>query len=132
MLALNCNESQIACDPECPDLYKINEAKEHIACIWQDEVADPDKIWDRYLITWSNTEIWIKGRQRYGATYHDARQILIWYPYPCDTPGLCPGVFDWELGLTLTESILPNSTELEKLEFRQDKGLFNELLQECQ
>lgn len=127
LLLLGCvNERpQYVCHGKCPD--GIDDALEKIALAWSDHVYDPYAHWDRYQVTWEENPIFFRGRKVYGITRHDTKTVKIWYGYPCENIGLCAGVFDWEMGLILTEHILPNSTEEEKIEWRLKYGLINEL-----
>jgi hypothetical protein len=126
---------RIHCKPDCPEKEQIEDALLHMEQLWAPHLDfSPRDVWTRYAITFSDQDSYrADGVRILGMTYHGNGVHWIYQPHPCEgyARGLCPGVFDWELGLGLAHHVLgPDSTELQKLEWRQERGLINELAQE--
>jgi len=126
----NGNRIRLFCVPNCPSHAKTREALSVLRTQWKPHVTfEPYDAWSNYAITFSNSEMWRGDRQIMGATFHGRQGVYIWMPRECKPypKGLCPGVFDWEMGLVLAEHNSPFSPELEKLRWREERGLTNEL-----
>lgn len=150
LLSLSCEETikdiiwpsdykvmgmRIHCDPTCPNEEQVEDALFQIAGEWAPHIDfDPTKVWTNYSITFSDRKLFRQdGQQVYGITSHVSHTHWIYYPFECEgyVKGLCPGIFDWELGLSLAHKQLgPDSTELEKLNWRLEHSLYNELANE--
>ena len=143
LLCVGCTDTGRAdyvCDPTCPPQEDIDRALDIMAERWVNHVKEhPRDIMNSYQIVWQTEPIELTfgdGRTvyPYGVTLHSQDRVWIWYDFPCEgyVQGLCPGVFDWEMGLVLAEHVFEErgnyqSTEEDKLAFREEHGLVNEL-----
>ena len=105
---------------DCPNEAEVGHELQMIHLQWHDYV-DAWDVWDGWTLELLEPSQWSYPGAK-GVTLHQYRNIQILVDEDCPK-GLCPGVFDWELGLPLAEFLLPYSTELEKLEFRTENDL---------
>lgn len=119
----------VICDPECPPELEIYRRLDAIVCTFKEELDEGYRPWHRFTILFTNQD-----RPYIGQVNYDRRLVTISMNHLCDgyTAGLCPGVFDWEMGNVLLEWSYGERgrywvPEAEKLQYRID----HELLYGC-
>jgi hypothetical protein len=111
-------------DIPCPSKILVEERMSKMAIKWEKVDVYAWGVWDGWKYIWVEEDQW-RFKNADGVTYHQYMETHIRYSAECSPhpKGLCPGIFDWEIGLPLAESVLPYSTEAEKLYFRKDNDL---------
>lgn len=117
----NRRTMRMHCLSPCPGHEEILTAMETVASKFQAHERDPYKVWQHYAFTFSDGVIYTcflhtrdiecrDGLQIRGLTDHQRDGIWIHVP-------TTQAVLEWELSLVVMESILPGSTEDQKLDW---------------
>lgn len=116
---------RLHCNPECPPHDEIMRVMIDTREYMLPHVSyDPWRVWSAYAINFDRRE-WIldDGRQVWGATAHNMQAIYI--HYEDEYQGIRPGVLDWELKLPLVEKEIPRTTEEQKIEWMDQRGILH-------
>jgi hypothetical protein len=127
----NGYEIRLHCKDICPSHDNLRTAL-HLIELQMQPYLPPElnvyEVWSRYAITFRTEKMFYKDMQLLGITLHNRRAIGIWYSYGCDgrnIDGLCPGVFGYEMKLSIIERILPYSNEEEKINWMKERNIVN-------
>jgi hypothetical protein len=119
----------IRCRPDCPTYEEIKHRIELIMCKYEEKLGYKPtyrKTLHNFTIVFASDE-----RPYKGAVSYTSKMIYIYYPHVCPPyiKGLCPSIFDWEIGNILLEEYFAKQgkywvPEREKHEFRRERNLF--------
>jgi len=119
----------VVCDPECPPYLDIYKSLDGLTCSFKDIINDGYKPWHRFTIIFTT-----HAYSFYGMVDYSNRLVIISMNKTCPPyqTGLCPGIFEWEMGNILLEPVFAKKgrywvPEREKLHYRQ----LNNLLYGC-
>jgi hypothetical protein len=116
----------VVCDPVCPSEDGIYKSLDNLLCTFEKVGYDDGySLWHLFTIYFSNDD-----RAYYGMVDYANRFVVINMNKVCPPfeTGLCPGIFEWEMGNILLERVYSKMgryvvPEREKLQFRKDNGL---------
>ena len=117
---------RLHCYPECPDHDKLRAALAALAAQMKPHINfDPYQQWSYYGITFRESAFDYRGQKLLGVTLHNRCAVAIWMPYECppNPSGICPGVLGWEMKLVLTERVLRQSTEAQKIAWLTERHI---------
>lgn len=120
----------VVCDPKCPSEQGIYNSLDSLLCTFEKVGYDDGySLWHLFTIYFSDDV-----RPYFGMVDYNYRIVIINMNKVCPPfeTGLCPGIFEWEMGNILLERVYSKMgryvvPEREKLQFRKD----NELLYGC-
>jgi hypothetical protein len=119
----------VICDPECPPQIEIYQSLDGLLCSFKDVINEGYAPWHRYTILFTSQPANFFGRVDYNYRIITISMSKTCPPYET---GLCPGIFEWEMGNVLMEWVFARQgrywvSEREKLHYRQ----LNQLLYGC-